>query len=91
MKTPVCEIGCTSFDDLVRALKPVEIGSQNLYSRDAILLIGEGVFCFIVQELSKQNSIFSRKVPEALVLMINERKQNTLVGLLKYVKRKNLL
>ena len=71
---------------IVRALKPIQLGSVKPCSRDVTLLSAEGVFSFIIVELHEQNSEFSLKLKEALISRLNERKQKTLLWLAKCIK-----
>ncbi len=86
VKNPVSEAENVAVNNIVRALKPVEVGSVNLCSRDSTLLSAEGVFSFIFQELNGQDTVFSKKIRDALIYRLNERRQKGLVGLLKYIK-----
>ncbi|GFU97454.1 uncharacterized protein TNCV_1913091 [Trichonephila clavipes] len=46
---------------IVKGLKPVKIGLEKLYSRNATLLTTEGVFSFVIGELNERNSEFAKK------------------------------
>ena len=79
----------SALDNIVHALKPVEIGSQELCSRGATILSAEGIFSFILNELSKQNTVFSKNVMSALCVRINQRRNTSIIGLLKYIRKGN--
>ena len=65
---------------IVRAKKPIQLGSEKHCSRDVTHLSAEGVF-FIIEEFHEQNSAFSMKLKEALISRQDERRQKTLIGL----------
>ena len=69
---------------IVRALIPIQLGSEKLCSRDVTLHSAEGVFSFIIEELHGQNSAVSLKLKEALMSRLDESRQKTLIGLEKY-------
>ena len=83
---PLSEAEYVALAAIVRALKPIQLGSKNLCSRDVTLLSAEGVFSFIIEELHGQNSAFSLKFKEALISRLSERRQITLLGLARYIK-----
>ncbi|GFX51543.1 uncharacterized protein TNCV_5012471 [Trichonephila clavipes] len=77
--------------DLAHSLKPVKIGLEKLYSRNATLLTAEGVFSFIIErfvieELNEQNSEFAKSMKYSLIERINERHSVNLIGLMQYLR-----
>ena len=80
---PLSEADYVAHAAIDRVLKPIQFGSEKLCSRDVTILCAEGVFSFIIDELHEKAS-FSLK--EALISSLLERRQKTLIGLVKYVK-----
>ena len=63
-------IGASECDALaanVRVLKPIQLDSEILCSRDVTLLRAEGVFSIIIEEIHEQKSANSLKLKEALI------------------------
>ncbi|GFX11151.1 uncharacterized protein TNCV_4503631 [Trichonephila clavipes] len=52
-------------------LKPVKIGLETLYSRNATLLTAEGVFTLVIEELNRQNSKFVKNMKYSPIQRIN--------------------
>ena len=50
-----------------------------------IILGAEGVFGLILGELARQKTPFAELLKESLLLRIKERRNNKLVGLIKYL------
>ena len=81
-----CEAEYVAHTAIVCALKPIQLGSDELCSRDVTLLYAEGVFSFIIEELHEHNSAFYLNLREALIPRLNKIRQKALIGLVKYIK-----
>ena len=86
INNPLREAEYVALAAIVRALKPIQLDSDKLCSKDMTFLCAEGVSSFITEELHEQSSAFSLKLIEALIHRLNERRQKTLIGLVKYLK-----
>ena len=86
INNPLSEAEYVALAAIVCAMKSIQLGSEKLCSRDVTPLSAEGVFYFIIEELHEQNTAFSSKLKEALISRLNERRQKTLIGLVKYIK-----
>ena len=71
--------------DIVSSLQPVKAGDEKLANHEMAILGAEGVFGFILGELAAQKTPFAELLRESLLLHIKERKNNKLVGLIKYL------
>ncbi|GFY02282.1 uncharacterized protein TNCV_3501641 [Trichonephila clavipes] len=58
---------------IVAGLKKANISLEKLCSRNATLLIAEGVFSFVIGKLDEQNSEFAKNMKCSLIQRINER------------------
>ena len=83
---PLSEAEYVALIAIIRVLKPIQLGSKKLCSRDVTLLSAEGVFSFIIEEHSEKKSTISFKLKEALISKLSERRQETLIGLVDYIK-----
>ncbi|GFV03882.1 uncharacterized protein TNCV_4694411 [Trichonephila clavipes] len=70
---------------IIAGLKPVKIRLEKLCSRNATLLNVEGVFSFVIGELSEQNLEFAKNMKYSLIQKINERRDVNLIGLMQYL------
>ncbi|GFT87716.1 uncharacterized protein TNCV_4000721 [Trichonephila clavipes] len=72
---------------IVACLKPVKIGLEKLYSRNATLVTAKGVFSFVIQELDEQNSQFAKNIKYSLIhtQRINESRIVNLIGIMPYL------
>ena len=68
---------------IVRALKPIQLGSEKLCCRYVTLLSAEGVFYVMIKEPHEQNSASSLKWMEALISILSERRPKTQIGFVK--------
>ena len=59
IKNPLSEAEYVTLAAIVRTLKPIQLDSEELCSRDVTLFSTEGVFSFIIEELHWQISAFS--------------------------------
>lgn len=67
------------------ALKPIQLASDKLCSRDATLLTAEGIFSFLFKQLEKNQNQFSKDLLSALKFRIEERSNHDVISLLKYL------
>ena len=70
---------------MVRAFKPIQLGSEKLCSQDVTLLSAEGVFSFIIEELHEQNCLFI-EIEKSINIYSKRKMAKTLIGLVKYIK-----
>ena len=74
INNPLSEAECVVLAAIAGALKPTQLGSEELCSRDVTLLSVEGVFTFTIEELHEQNSAFSLQLKEAIISRLSERR-----------------
>lgn len=74
-----------AIQDIVSSLQPVKAGAEKLTNRETTILAAEGVFGFILGELAAQKTPFAKVLRESLLVRIKERRNNKLVGLMKYL------
>lgn len=71
--------------DIVCTLQPIEVRSEKLGSRGMTLPSGKGLFAFIIDELTEQNSPFSKLMKVSFIKRISERRNKVFLGLMKYL------
>ena len=62
MNNPLIEAEYVALAAIIRALKPIKLGSENLCSWDVANHSAERVFSFIIVQLHEQNCAFSLKL-----------------------------
>lgn len=72
--------------NLVEVLSPIKMAVEKLSSRNMNLLIAEGVLKFLFQTLSNLKSDISREMLNVLQYRIEERRNNDIISLMKYLQ-----
>ncbi|XP_077299726.1 uncharacterized protein LOC143920672 isoform X3 [Arctopsyche grandis] len=80
------EIDFTILENILYILKPTELAVKELSKIDANILTAEGIFNFLFDKLKKKDSSLSFEIYEALTKRISERRNKTLVSLIKYLQ-----
>lgn len=70
---------------LSSCLKPVKMGVESLCKRDTTLIKADGIFIFMMDQLSKQETPLSLEMRDAIVSRFTERRQKNLVSLYRWV------
>ena len=86
IRDTVTDEDCSILRELAEALEPLRLGSEKICRKDATLLTAEVTFTFILNELNRQNNSVSRLLEKQFKLRYQQRKNNTLVALLKYLQ-----
>ena len=71
--------------EVIKVLDPVFVATKKICQRDATLLTAEIVFKSLISELERQDSEFSVKMANNIRKRYKERRQKSLVSLLKYL------
>ena len=90
VNNPLSEAEYAGLAAIVRALKPIQLGSEKFSSRDVTLLSAEGACSVTFEEHYEQNTAYSLKLKDLLISRLNERRQNTLIWLVKHIKSGNM-
>ncbi|XP_030578053.1 zinc finger BED domain-containing protein 4-like [Archocentrus centrarchus] len=70
---------------LSSCLKPVKMGVESLCNRDTTLVKADGIFIFMIDQLTKQDTPLSLEMRDAIERRFMERRQKNLVSLYRYL------
>lgn len=69
---------------LSACLKPVKMGVESLCKRDTTLTKADGIFIFMMNQLSKQETPLSQEMRDAIETRFTQRRQKNLVSLYRW-------
>lgn len=72
-------------NEIIKTLRPVKLGMERLGKRDTNLLSAEAILKFIISELTEVQTPFSFRMKSTIQWRIQERRNKSLVGLLKFL------
>ncbi|XP_073715766.1 uncharacterized protein [Misgurnus anguillicaudatus] len=70
---------------LSSCLKPVRMGIESLCKRDTTLIKADGIFFFMMDQLSKQETPLSQEMRDAIETRFTQRRQKNIVSLYRYL------